>query len=375
MGNKGPLVLMIGPVAPPLGGMTISLSNIVDSRLKDKYDLRVLDITGYRTRRGGRGNVFLGILHELRLIFELASILIGKGPKIVHIQMASFFYFYRRSVDIIICRLFGKKVIFHLRGASFIDFYDKSGLAGRTFIKAMLGLSNRIIVLSEYWRGFVSGIADAKKISVVPNGVEADKFALSRGDGTGSGHSDIRISVLFMGPVGKRKGAFDLLEAIPAVRQKVKDIVFIFSGKGEFEGELELFKRKVAEKGLEGCVRLTGDISGQEKIDRYISSDIFAMPSYAENFPNSVLEAMAAGLPVVVSDVGAIPEFVKDGVNGFIVKAGDAGAIAAKIATLAMDGDLRGSIGKSNRELVRQKYDMPIIAGMLDRIYQGLLAH
>jgi glycosyltransferase involved in cell wall biosynthesis len=114
-------------------------------------------------------------------------------------------------------------------------------------------------------------------------------------------------------------------------------------------------------------------ISGQEKYDYYMSSDIFVLPSYAENMPNVLLEAMAAGLPVVVSNVGANPEIVEDGVNGFIIKPGDINAIADRIVKLAEDSNLRKSMGQINLKLAKEKYDMSIVAEKIDKLYQGLL--
>lgn len=365
-------ILMIGPVAPPLGGMTVSLYNLKTSSLKDAYDINVLDITGFRTRN--RCAYFLqGFLYQFFLIFKLISVIIIKNPRIVHVHMASFFYFYRRSVDIAISKLFGKKVILHLRGASFVDFYNKSSSFGKFLIRLVLGLSDRIITLSDYWKDFLSSIAEPGKISVVPNGVKLSEFCLEKHRRAEMGLSDNTVVVFFVGPIGKRKGTFDVLDAIPKVIGKTKDITFVFCGTEEFPGELEVFKGRIKELSIDPYFRYAGNIFGQDLRDYYLSCDIFVLPSFAENLPNSVLEAMAAGLPVVVSDVGAIPEVVKDGVNGFIIKAGDIDAIAERIIRLAQNRDLRKSMGIRNIELIKEKYDMPIIAGKISRIYKELL--
>lgn len=365
-------VLMIGPVAPPLGGMTISLNNLITSGLKDKYDISVLDITGYRARNK-RGNILGGIAYQLYLMLKLVAILIVKRPRIVHAHMASFFYFFRRGADVVICKLFGKKVVFHLRGGKFIEFYNKSSFLGKSAIRSILRISDKVIVLSEYWKDFVSGIADKKKIMVVPNGVRCADFHLDKDKKIELGFTKDHILVLSMGPIGKRKGTFDVLASIKPVTARFNNISFIFCGTGEFEGEILQFLGLVRDMGFGPYAKYVENIVGQEKNDYYLSSDIFILPSYAENLPNSVLEAMAAGLPVIVSDVGAIPELVKDGVNGLIIKPGDVKAIADRIIMLAKDRDLRKRMGDINRELMRQKYDMPIIAGMIDRVYQELL--
>jgi len=365
-------VLLIGPVAPPVGGMTVSLDNLATSSLKEKYDVGVLDITGYRARNK-HANPLQGFLHQFYLIFKLIGIFVTKNPSIVHVQMASFFYFYRRSVDIAISKLFGKKVILHLRGASFIDFYKNSPGFGKWIIRSALGLSDKVITLSDYWKHFLSSVTAPEKISVVPNGVKLSDFHLEKNRRAEIGLPESAVVVFFVGPIGKRKGAFDILDAIPKVTGKIKDVVFVFCGTGEFQGELEAFKGKITTAGLSPYIRYAGNISGQDLRDHYLSSDIFVLPSYAENLPNSLLEAMAAGLPVVVSDVGAIPEVVKDGSSGFIIKPGNIDSITEKVITLAQDGNLRKTMGSRNIELIKEKYDMPIIADKIGRIYEELL--
>lgn len=364
-------ILIIGPLAPPVGGMAISLENLLNSDLKNRYDLLVLDITGKRTRT--KSSVLVGFFYQIYLIFKLISILIQRKPTIVHVQMASFLYFYRRSLDIVICKLFGKKVIFHLRGGRFVEFYNKSSFLGKFFIKFILNISDRVIALSKFWYDFFVGIMNDERIIIVPNGVFCSNFKTVTNQKKELGFLDYNILVLFIGPIGRRKGTFDMLDAVPIIINKVKNLDFIFCGTGEFAGEIEQFLDSIKKRKLSTYIKYEEKIYGQKLFDYYLSSDIFVLPSYAENLPNSVLEAMAAGLPVVVSDVGAIPEIVKDGVNGFLVKPGDINSIAEKIIKLAEDKDLRKLMGRRNLEIVKEKYDMPIIAEKVDKIYQELL--
>ena len=365
-------VLIIGPVAPPVGGMAVSLDNLVTSSLKDKYDFCVLDITGYMARTG-RLNIFMIAYCQFSHLFRLAHILITKRPRIAHIHMTTGFYFYRRAVDIIVCKLFGKKVMIHLRGYRFTDFCRRSSVPGKWTIRFVLGISDKIIILSDRWKDFFSTLVSAEKMTAVPNGVKLSEFRIEKNKKDQLGIPKDKKLVLFMGPIGRRKGAFDMVDVASIVLDKTKDAIFVFCGAGERKGELDQFKYLAEAKNISSYVKYAGNVTGQEKYDYYLSSDIFVLPSYAENLPNSLLEAMAAGLPMVVSDAGVIPELVRDGVNGFIIKAGDVTAIAERIIRLVHDKELRASMGKRNIELVKEKYDMPIIADKIDRIYSELL--
>jgi glycosyltransferase involved in cell wall biosynthesis len=369
-----PGVLFIGPVAPPTGGMTVSLDNLVTSGLKERYDLSLLDITGYMARTG-RVNIFLIAYHQFYHLFELVRILITKKISIVHVQMTTGFYFYRRGLDIIICKLFGKKVVFHLRGGRFINFYEKGSIPGRWIKKQILGICDAIIVLADYWKIFLSSIVDPKTIEVVPNGVKLSEFRMTNNMKDALGIPRGTTTVLFMGPVGQRKGAFDMVDVVSLVTGKIKDIVFVFCGAEERKDELDRFNRLLSSKDISPHIRYAGDVAGQEKYDYYLSADIFVLPSYVENFPNSLLEAMAAGLPVVVSGVGVIPEMIQDGMNGFIIAPGDVASIAEKIILLSNDKELRQSMGERNLKMVKEKYDMPLIADKIDRIYKQCLGY
>ena len=163
------------------------------------------------------------------------------------------------------------------------------------------------------------------------------------------------------------------MAVVPELTEKVGTISFLFCGTGEFKGEIEIFKEMVKEDRFCKYVKYFESISGQQLRDIYLISDIFVLPSYAENLPNSMLEAMAAGLPVIVSDVGAIPEVVKDGVNGFIIKAGDIASLTEKILILTESSDLRKSMGAHNVQLIKEKYDMPVVADKIDAVYRELL--
>jgi len=364
-------ILMIGPMPPPEGGMATSLTNILSSDLKGEYEISVLDITGCRTRRSG--SVFRGIIYQFRLISMLLRIILVERPAIVHVHMASFMYFYRRSVDILICKLFGKKVVFHLHGGKFVDFYEKGSLSAKIFKRVVLGVSDRVIALSAKWHGFLSTLTSPEKIVVVPNGVICSDLSRVERAEKQAQERNSRISVLFAGAIGKRKGVFEILAAAARVIENFREITFLFAGPEEFGGEMSRFREMVDSLGLAGHVKYLGVVTGRDKTDLYLSADIFILPSYAENLPNSVLEAMAAGLPLVVSDVGALPEVVESGVNGFIVRAGDVNAIAERTLRLAGDRELRRSMGRYNLALAEKEYDMSVVAAKISDIYSGLL--
>ena len=135
----------------------------------------------------------------------------------------------------------------------------------------------------------------------------------------------------------------------PALRASLRCIVV---GEGPERARLE---RAIADAGLEEAVWLTGD---RADIPALLGAmQLFALPSLGEGISNTVLEAMAAGLPVLATAVGGNPELVHDGVNGALVPVGDSAALAAAIEALADDPARCRSLGEAGRSAARERFD------------------
>src|SRR5207244_1340391 len=148
------------------------------------------------------------------------------------------------------------------------------------------------------------------------------------------------------GLLGRRKGCFDLLRALPAVRDAGLRIQVTFVGPEELVGEWEAMHALRRELGLEAMTEFTGELRGDALYDRYRSTDLFVMPSYTEGLPIVLFEAGAFGIPVITSPVGAIPDLVADGRNGLLVPPGDKDRLVAAIARMARDRAERERMGR-----------------------------
>ena len=153
-----------------------------------------------------------------------------------------------------------------------------------------------------------------------------------------------------------------------------KDVSFIIAGAPveEEPGLYDALDRKSGEYGDE--FRLRPNVSNQEKNELYMGCDIFLLPTYAEGLPNALLEAMSFGLPVITTPVGAIPEVIKDGENGFLIDPGDAKALSDRIITLIEDPGLRETMGKNNIKSINTEFAQEKMIEKIDRIYQESLS-
>lgn len=166
-----------------------------------------------------------------------------------------------------------------------------------------------------------------------------------------------------------KKNAVDVV--IQSLKYLPKNVKFLVIGSGELEKKL---KKQTLRLGLSERVKFIGHIS-HDDLPKYLRiSDIFVRPSRSEGLGNSFLEAMAVGLPVIATKVGGIPDFLKNGVNGFYVKVDDPKDLSLKIKMLSANQKLCEEMGKCGREMVIKKYNWDKITNdMIEKVFKRLI--
>jgi glycosyltransferase involved in cell wall biosynthesis len=171
----------------------------------------------------------------------------------------------------------------------------------------------------------------------------------------------------------ERKGHLDLVEAIARLPRDVREHLFvILAGAGGDGDYLARIREEVSRCDVGSCFGIFEGVSQAELAWLYSASDLFVLPSREETFPFVLLEAMYAGLPVVSTRVGAVPEMVTHGVNGFLCEPRQPEHLAACIANLATRRDLRLSIGATNRISV-SAFSWKHVAARTIQVYDQLL--
>jgi len=153
------------------------------------------------------------------------------------------------------------------------------------------------------------------------------------------------------------------------INQRNPHVKLMLVGTGKDRAKL---KKLVNELELEKHVEFVGKVLNEEIPEYMTASDIFVLPSLSESFSITNLEAMASGLPVVVSKVGGLPEIINDGVNGFLVEPGNAKQISEKVLLLLGDHELRETISNNNKENIK-KYSWETVVDRLEKVYQSYL--
>jgi glycosyltransferase involved in cell wall biosynthesis len=225
-------------------------------------------------------------------------------------------------------------------------------------------------VLGQSLRGLFSGILPPERIHVVPNGKDVAYGPKAAGTGTGTG----KVRLLFLANMGRTKGAIDVLHAVPAVAEQCPETEFLFAGAWDdptYRQEIEAFLRSHPHLP----VRWLGSLSGQAKQAALTSADIFVFPTYypPEGHPWVIVEAMAAGLPVISTDQGAILESVQDGINGFIVGKQNPAELADRAIELIRNAERRQAMGRESRRLYEERFTEERMVANLAAAFRAVL--
>lgn len=225
-----------------------------------------------------------------------------------------------------------------------------------------------VISLSEDMKKRILGMARAHRIIVLHIGVDYERF---RSCDTERRHFDKTITILYVGSLLRLKGVNYLVEAMRIIARDHKRVRLLIIGDGACRSELEAQVRDLC---LEDSIFFIGRIKNEEICNYMSQASIFVLPSLSEGLPLVVLEAFAAGLPVIATRVGGIPEILEDGKNGFLVEPRNPEEIAKNISLLLSNSELRQDISKRNL-IVAEQHSWLNIAKHLVDAYSDCIRH
>jgi glycosyltransferase involved in cell wall biosynthesis len=196
------------------------------------------------------------------------------------------------------------------------------------------------------------------RLHLIANGLDIARFAPNH-----EPRPTIR-RVVTVANLRAEKGHDTLLAAAPRILERYPDATFTFVGDGPRRDHLETLTRAL---GLSGRVTFLGEC--RDVVPALAASDLFVLPSRSEAFPNALIEAMAAGLPVIASAVGGIPEVVRHGGNGLLVPCDDTYALADAVLTLMDDPARADALGRAARFDVEHDYTIDRMVERFERLY------
>lgn len=367
-------LLIIGPVPPPFSGPEIGTKTLLESQvLNEACEVHHLNTT-VRKSNAEKGKLDVQMVTAfLRYLFSLFGILWRERPEYALYcpTTASLKGWTRDGTTILLCKLFSTRLFMQFRGGHFRFFYDSLNPIFRWCIRTLLRQSAAMLAQSERLKRQFEGILAGSQIGRFPNSISNSFF--SSFDTVERGDTDRPVTVLFIGHLSFAKGYCDLLETIPTLCAD-HDVRFRFVGApasgmrnihfNQATGErlvhnnpTEWYQRFIVDAGVEAHVERMGErIEGEAKLDAFKEADIFVLPSYSEGFSMAILEAMAAGLPVIATCVGAAPDVIEDGKSGYVINPGDIPVLMERLESLIANRQKRLDVGQAAREECRANF-------------------
>lgn len=350
-------------VATPAGGTGQGGIDRIMAALKDELARQERNVTVRFAPTRGNGVLALSWFHLIHFCVRMALARLGGQLDLVHINLASRGSTYRKLVVAACARALRIPYVVHLHGAEYRSFWSSnSSFVGRA-IHTLFDKASRIIVLGTPWQAFIAQrVPNARgRIVIVANAVEDAPSAR-----VGGGAS---VHILFLGRIEDRKGVSDLVQALA----RMKDLPG-WRATVAGDGAVEALRARIAVLGLEDRVTVPGWLGARDTARLLAEGDVLTLPSYAENLPMSVIEAMASGLGVVVTPVGAVEDIIRDGETGLLVPPGDDTALADALTRLVRDGELRRRLGAAAQAFQREHLSIKPYADRICSVWRDVAA-
>ena len=299
----------------------------------------------------------------------LAWCLVGRVA-LVHLQVSERSSFLRKGALLWLARLFGCPTVLHHHGAELITTYRTGRAIFRPVIRWSVRAASVNLVLGERWRAFLTtelGVP-ADRVRVLFNATPD----LWEGPAPFSAEAALagrEPTLLLLANLSPRKGVGEMLDATARLRAAGRPIRLILAGGGE----IARYEAEAARLGIADLCRFTGWIGRPEVEALLRSAGTLVLPSHREGLPMAILEALSAGLPVVATPVGSIPEVLTDGRDCLLVPPGDGKALADALTRASGDEALRRLLAANGRALYEARFSAATYRDTLLGLYAELL--
>jgi len=348
-------LLLVGPKQPPAGGMATQTEQLFRLLREGGADVEYLP-TNLAHRPA-----FVARVPVLRAMVRLAQYLsvawqaCGRAD-VIHLMANSGWSWHLFAAPVILIgRLRGRRIVVNYRGGGAAAFLGRQS----RWVRPVLERSDLLIVPS----GFLESVFAAHGVAarVVPNVVDLDRFSPAPERDTAAPHLVVarHLEAIYDNATA--------LRAFARVRNELPQARLTVAGIGPERVRLE---QLATDLGVRDAVAFPGQLDRRAMAELYREADVVLNPSLTDNMPNSVLEAMASGVPVVSSRVGGVPWILRDGETGLLTAPGDAAAIADATLRLCSDRALRRRIADAALAEVR-RYRWPEVAPLLAAAYRG----
>ena len=365
----------MGPTVPSIGGITTAVNALMASSMSKEFNLRLMANSNHRPMNK-KGVVDVHNISSFFAIFgRLVWTIYSFRPRVVQVETAGGIGFLKQSVYIIAAKLMWRKVIVSLHcanaGEPLIEF-DRSGLVAKWYCGFILRMCNAVKLLSPQWREDFTARwgLDSDNVVGVQNCLDT---MFPWGSALSCSTRKNEFTIVSVGSVGERKGSFLLIEAVKLLREDNVPVSLILIGTEEREGSMAALLDAARKFGVQDVVHFMGGQSREKIFEELVRADVFALPSYAEGMPYSIIEALAIGCPVIASDVGAIKDIITDKDTGLIINAGSVDELAGALSLLAKDISMREKLALQGNKFACDMFGIHNLEGAFRAVYERLI--
>lgn len=279
---------------------------------------------------------------------------------LLHVLAASDASFWRKSLFVLPAHVAGVPYVLHIHCGKYVAFFQRSAPWVQRLIRFQFRRARAVVALSDEWRGALGELEPAARVLSIPNPIRLPAWQASL-EGSPP-------TVLYLGMLKEAKGVWDLLHAWPTVLRAVPDARLVLGGSGDAAAARAIAQRL----GIEHSVRLPGWVVDEAKEALVREAWVFTLPSHAEALPMSILECMAAGLPVVASRVGGIPLAVEDGATGLLVEPRDVEGLARSLVAVLTDPARRREMGRAGRRRAEERFSAEVLVPRIEALWRTI---
>lgn len=347
-------VLMVGVGPKRVGGMwTVAEQYINSKKYNEKVNL-------WYIATSTNGSLLTRFLYMIYGYIKILLIFFTVHVDIVHIHMAERGSTFRKGIVAKWGNKKGVKIIIHLHAGPFMAWYTTLSHANQSRVREIFGYANKVFVLGEYWKHELAEIIPENKMLVLYNGVDCP---------ASNQYSADAKYIVYFGVMKKEKGIYDLIEAIKLIDDQLPEDVKVYLCGTDLVGDIHEF---ICKLGLNHRIELPGWVSGENKEAIYQNAMLSVLPSYYEGLSISVLESMARGIPIIVTNISTMPELVEP---ECMVSPGDKRSLSEKIIKLVLSKESRKIISQNEYRKAIEIFSIDNFINKTISIYQSLLSN
>tara|TARA_X000000950_G_scaffold204072_1_gene245701 strand:+ start:43061 stop:44164 length:1104 start_codon:yes stop_codon:yes gene_type:complete len=345
------------------GGILKSCNLILESKMADNFEIIKLNSAQISHPTPG---ILLRSFKAFIRIFKFLIKMIYYKPNFVLIFSSDGASAIEKGFMVLICYFTRTKSFIFPRAGNLISQVQKS-LLMNFLIKFLFSKATVFLCQSNVWKNFaIEKIGfDESRTSIINNWTATDKLLkIGANKKFNSGY----LKILFVGWIEESKGVKEILIAFKRLSEEYSNLNLTFVGNGSYFYDAKAYVQK---NYLNSSVNFVGWVDGVKLEKYYQDNDVFVLPSKAEGMPNALIEAMAAGLAVITSTVGSIPDFITNEENGMLIDQNNSEALYSAINKVIKDRHLKKYISQNGYEVAKKKFSSKVSLEKLSDIIEN----